>query len=316
MDVFLIHIVFGILLFFIINFIGKNSYSIGYVEVSFFTKTEEAPALNFLIRVLTPVVYIIIISSAFYYLGLDKYVKNIYLVNVYYIVFRLLFNLLTNRRLLINWFRQFIYWAAILSISYFLYAKIIKVKANVLPNFSDISNELWIIILVFVYQVLNNIQFAETGKQRRMENYIRARYYYFKNKYGSTIKELTQNEILEVITYAIIMYEDFNRPKAARILENLRFRTTHKPHTLGIMQVSSNKLLSDKESVKVGTMKIVKAYKSFLAKNKDKSDELYEWYAMNEIIGDYNTGEKYNSGVSELVTIIKNNFYFNSSDKL
>lgn len=62
------------------------------MEISIFVKTEEAPALNFLIRVLAPIVYIIIVSSILYYFGLDKYVWNIYLVNIYYIIFRLLFN--------------------------------------------------------------------------------------------------------------------------------------------------------------------------------------------------------------------------------
>ena len=93
MDILLIQILLGIGLFFLINWIGKHSYSIGYMEISIFIKTEEAPALNFLIRVLTPIVYIIIVSTILYYFGLDKYVLNIFLVNIYYIVFRLFFNL-------------------------------------------------------------------------------------------------------------------------------------------------------------------------------------------------------------------------------
>ena len=90
MEILLTHIILGIGLFFLINWIGKHSYSIGYIEISIFVKTEEAPALNFLIRVLTPIVYIIIVSTTLYYFGLDKYVWNIYFVNIYYIDFRLL----------------------------------------------------------------------------------------------------------------------------------------------------------------------------------------------------------------------------------
>ena len=149
MEILLVQIVLGIGLFFLINWLGKHSYSIGYMEISIFVKTEEAPALNFLIRVLTPIVYIIIMSTILYYFKLDKYVWNIYLINVYYILFRLLFNLITNRGLLLNWYRQFLYWIAILVISYFTYEKLIKVKANILPDFTTVSNELWIIILIF-----------------------------------------------------------------------------------------------------------------------------------------------------------------------
>jgi hypothetical protein len=91
MDIFIIQFTLGVILFFLINWIGKQSFSIGYMAISIFVKAEEAPALNFLIRVLTPIVYLIIISSILYSLNLDKYVTNIYLVNIYIISFSVYF---------------------------------------------------------------------------------------------------------------------------------------------------------------------------------------------------------------------------------
>jgi hypothetical protein len=316
MDILLIQILLGIGLFFLINWIGKHSYSIGYMEISIFIKTEEAPALNFLIRVLTPIVYIIIVSTILYYFGLDKYVLNIFLVNIYYIVFRLFFNLLTNRGLLLNWYRQFLYWGAIVVISYFTYEKIIKVKTNILPDFTTVANELWIIILIFVFQVANNIRLSQDGIIKRKQNYLKNRHNYFKKLYGKQIKEITQNEVLEAITYAIIIYEDFNRPKLARIIENLKFRITKKPHTLGVMQVTTTKLLTDKESVVLGTTKIVDAYKLYLQKPYEENEDYYEWTAMSHIIGDYNTGTSYVYEVTELAQIIKEEFYKETNDTL
>src|SRR5690606_14030432 len=160
MEIFLVQLSLGILLFFLINWIGKHSYSIGYMEISIFVKAEEAPALNFLIRVLTPLVYIIIVSAILYNFTLDKYVTNIYLVNIYYIVFRLIFNLATNRGKLLDWYRQALYWLSITVISFFAYEKLIKVKANILPDFTTIANELWIIVLIFVFQLANNLRFS------------------------------------------------------------------------------------------------------------------------------------------------------------
>lgn len=316
MDILVIQIFLGIGLFFLINWIGKHSYSIGYMEISIFVKTEEAPALNFLIRVLTPVVYIIIVSTILYYFGLDKYVWNIFLVNVYYIVFRLLFNLLTNRGLLLNWYRQFLYWGAIVVISYFTYYKIIKVKTNILPDFTTVANELWIIILIFVFQVTNNIRLSQDGTVKRKQNYLKTRHNYFKNLYGKKIKEITQNEVLEAITYAILIYEDFNRPKLVRIIENIRFRITKKPHTLGVMQVMTSQLLTDNESVVLGTTKIVDSYKLYLQKSAEENYGYYEWSAMSEIIGGYNTGISYGDEVTELAQTIKEEFYKETSDTL
>lgn len=316
MDILLIQILLGIGLFFIINWIGKHSYSIGYMEISIFVKTEEAPALNFLIRVLTPVVYIIIVSTVLYYYRLDKYVWNIFLVNIYYILFRLLFNLLTNRGLLLNWYRQFLYWSAIVVISYFTYDKIIKVKTNILPDFTTVANELWIVILIFIFQVANNIRLTQDGTVKRKQNYLRTRYKHFKNLYGKKITEITQNEVLEAITYAILIYEDFNRPKIARIIENIKFRITKKPHTLGVMQVTSTKLLTDTESVILGTTKIFDTYKFYLQNRFEVNEEYYEWSVVDQIIGEYNTGTSYGYEVTELVEIIKEEFYKETKDTL
>lgn len=316
MEILLVQILLGIGLFFIINWIGKHSYSIGYMEISIFVKTEEAPALNFLIRVLTPIVYIIIVSTSLYYFHLDKYVLNIYLVNIYYIAFRLIFNLATNRGRLLNWYRQFLYWTAITVISYFTYEKLIKTKANILPDFSTVSNELWIIILIFIFQVANNLRFSQEGTKKRKEKYLKTRYSNFNKLYGQVIKDLAKNQILETIVYAIIIYEDFNRPRIARFIENLRFRMSKKAHTLGVMQVKSDKLLSDLESVVIGTEKIVIAYSKYLEELKETNKEFYEWSAKHYIINDYNGGSSYNDEIDELSDIIKEQFYKDTKDTL
>lgn len=286
------------------------------MEISIFVKTEEAPALNFLIRVLTPIVYIIIVSTTLYYFGLDQFVLNIFLVNIYYIIFRLLFNLITGRGLLINWYRQSLYWGAIIIISYYTYEKLIKVKANILPDFTTIANELWIIILIFVFQVTNNIRLSQDGTLKRKQKYLKSRFNSFKSLYGKTIKQITQNEALESIVFSILIYEDFNRPKVARIIENIKQRITKKPHTLGVMQVKSDKIISDLESVKIGTQKIVTAYKDYIDSLNKNDEEYNEYHAQIHIISNYNGSSNYEFEVIELISIINEQFYKNTKDTL
>lgn len=310
------HILLGIILFLIINWIGKHSYSIGYMEISLFVETEEAPALNFAIRVLTPIVFIIVVSSVLYYFGLDRFVKNIFLVNLYYIVFRLLFNLATNRGLLLNWYRQFLYWFAIIIISYFVYEKLISVKKNILPDFTTIANELWIIILVFLFQVANNIRLSQEGTFKRKIGYLESRLTKFQSLYGTIIKPITQNQHLEAVVYAILIYEDFNRPKVIRFIENAKQYFTKKPHTTGVMQVRSDTILSDEQSVKIGTNKILDAYKKYLTDIKDKPNYYSEYNAYYAIISDYNGGNRYMYEVADLASIIKENFYKETIDSL
>ncbi len=316
MDIFFLQFILGVLLFFLINWIGKHSYSIGYMGISIFVKAEEAPALNFLIRVLTPIVYLIIISSILYYLNLDKFVINIYLVNIYYIIFRLFFNLITSRGKLLDWYRQVLYWSTIIIISYFVYDKIIRIKENILPDFTTIANELWIIILIFVFQLTNNIRFSQNGTVKRKENYLKSRYVHFKNLYGDLIKDITKNEVLESVTYAILIYEDFNRPKIIRIIENLKHRFSSESHTLGVMQVRSDKLINDTESVILGTNKIVNSYNKYVRENSTKGEEIYEWNVIDSIISDYNVGSEYLYEVNELSYEIRKLFYPDSKDNL
>ncbi|WP_427872340.1 hypothetical protein [Flavobacterium sp. MMS24-S5] len=316
MEVFLAHIFFAIILFLIINWIGKHSYSIGYIGITIFTKSTEAPALNFLIRVLSPIVYIIIISSILYYLGLDVFVKNIYLVNIYYLVFRLIVNLITFRGRLLNWYEQFLYWIFIIFLSYLFYEKIIKIKENILPDFTTIANELWIIILVFLFQVSNKIKFSEKGTEKRRANYLKAQYLYFNKLYGASIREITKNEILESVVFAILIYENFNRPKVIRIVENLKHKFSNKSHTLGVMQVRTDSIIDDYESVILGTSKVVFSYQKFINENKNEEEINWEWKILSKIISDYNSGYDYQNEVTDLFYQVKDLFYKDTKDRI
>ncbi|RYD96128.1 MAG: hypothetical protein EOP54_14485 [Sphingobacteriales bacterium] len=145
---------------------------------------------------------------------------------------------------------------------------------------------------------------------------MKSRYNYYNKLYGKLITNITKNEILEAITFAIIIYEDFNRPKLARIIENIKFRLTNRPHTLGVMQVTTSKLLTDLESVSLGTTKIVDAYKMYLQKPIEKNQDYYEWSTISEIISEYNTGKSYSNEVTELTLEIKEEFYKKTNDTL
>jgi hypothetical protein len=196
------------------------------------------------------------------------------------------------------------------AISWLAYDSIIKNKRNVLPDFSTISNELWIIILLFLFQVLNNLTFSSDDTEKRKENYLRTRYNTFKRKYGELIRGVTKNRRLEALGYAIMIYEDFNRPKAARLIENMKFRITKKPMTLGVMQVRSNEIIDDFESVKKGVEKLVHDLKVIGEKNEvERSDEYRDWEILSKLIEKFNGGKSYNHEVSDLFWIIWNKLY-------
>mgnify|MGYP006189030071 FL=1 len=261
-----IHVFLSIVMFFGMNALGHFSpSSLNYHQLTSFLETDEAPAFNYLIRVLTPVVGIILLSTLFYSLNWNILVVNIYMINVYYVFFRIAFNLSINRGLLINWKRQFIYSFSIIIISYFLYEKFIKIKANLFPDFSNIANELWIIILVFIYHFINNLQYSDLKANKRKNKYLSNRYSIFKKKYGKIITSNLIHENLKFYLYGIMIYEDFNRPRLFRWMEYIKYFIYRKPLTMGIMQVSSDSFIGDRQSIIISIKRLSIRYEQLLS---------------------------------------------------
>jgi hypothetical protein len=320
-------IITAIILFFLINLIGKFAPTdLRYFQISSFLETDEAPAFNFSFRILTPIVFIILLSALLYSVDMDKYVKDIYLISIYYVLFRAVFNIAISRSLLINWKKQFFYAVCIVGLSYFIYQKIIITKKNLLPDFSNISNELWIIILVFLYNLVNNIQIPNDGAERRKFIYVKSTFLHLKKNYGEIIDSFSTNIRFQQIAYSIMLHENFNRPKLFRIIEyiNSLFK---KEGTYGIMQVKSNQILNDSESVKLGMDILLKNFKKFKLEfkkeleNKVEEDGYYynskEYLDQNfqsKLIRSYNHCDDYSYEISELTDYLNEKFYENKED--
>jgi outer membrane protein assembly factor BamB len=316
-DVFAVQFTLAVGLFLLINWIGKHSFSKGYVEITLFLKNEDSPAFNYLLRVLTPLVYLLITSTILYAIKLDKFVVEFYRVNVYYIIFRLLFNIITQRGALMNWTKQILYWISIITLSLIIDNNIISTKKTLFPDFATISNELWIIIIVFLFQILNGLQLSTKGTERRKNIYLTSRYNHFKKQYGSLIKDNTKNEVLEILAYSILIYEDFNRPRISRWVEYISFFILRRKHSLGVMQFPTEELIGDRESVDLGTKKIYNSYQDILNKTEGEQATYYgEWAVVEEVIGKYNGGSRYYNEVSSLSDTIRGLFYRNITDTL
>lgn len=318
-----LQILVAIILFFLINIIGKYAPTdLKYFQISSFLETDEAPAFNFSFRVLTPVVFIIILSAILYHFNLDKYVVNIYYVSIFYVVFRAFFNISIGRIYLVNWNKQFLYGFFIIALSYFVYQKVIITKENLLPDFSNIANELWIIILVFIYTLINNVPPSNSGAGARKFEYIKSMLNFIEKKYLKIINPAVNGNIrLKQIIYAIIIHENFNRPKAFRLIEYLSRLFTSKEKTYGIMQVRSKKAISDTNSVEIGTKIILDNFKTLITEYKSKienkednenyhnSTEYIDNELQNLLVRNYNQCDDYTSDIIQLADYINEKFY-------
>lgn len=133
------------------------------------------------------------------------------------------------------------------------------------------------------------MSFSNNHARNKENLYIKSKYRKFREKYNELIQSKCHNDFYEAVTYSIMIYEDFNRPKIVRLFEKIHFYITKKSHTLGIMQVHTNKMIDDKTSIILAIKKIKTAtmtYKKNLKRNKYKEDTPDE--AIFEIAGFYN----------------------------
>jgi hypothetical protein len=308
----LAHFALAVTLTFIVNWIGARAISVGYMQMDIVIQEDTAPAFNFLFKVLAPVVFLVLCAVAFEAANLSSFNSNIYFITIFYWLFRVLWILCSNRGSLTNWVEQFIYWVASIGLSVWIYSLIESVD-QILPSSRSLLDQLWILIIVFVYSILNKVQISREGTIRRKTNYINSRFLSFRKKYDGTIKEFFHNDFYEALTYSIMIYEDFNRPVIVRYAEYLSFCITRKPHSLGIMQMTTDKYIDNKESIRLAMQKIVAdSDKAWMAMSKNTFIEsiISSSYVASQIGHYYNPGDyNYASEIREIFNQISKSFY-------
>ncbi len=127
----IIHFVLAIWLFAIQNWIGSRAYSVGYVKFSLLDDKDEALAINFVIKVFGPVVFLILAVAIFQYSNLSTVNSNVINVIYYYIGIRLLLIFLYERFFVVNWIKIITYYLVVIFISRYICK---------LPNFRTALN--------------------------------------------------------------------------------------------------------------------------------------------------------------------------------
>ena len=124
----------------------------------------------------------------------------------------------------------------------------------------------------------------------------------------------------KAVVYSIMVDEDFNRPKIARFMERMLFHYSRKPHTYGIMQVTSSKPLTDEESVIKACEKIKDDVMTILPEIQyydEKSLSLSLSVISCRIFSLYNPGDtEYHNQANQVYENIVEKFYPSISDDI
>jgi hypothetical protein len=317
-EIFATHLALAGVLFLVLNWIGRHAETSGYLTLSMFLRRDEAPAFNLLFRIFGPIAYVVVVASILYVLGLDQYVRHIWLVVLYYFAGRLLFNLCYGRLLLINWPREVLLWGMSIGFTWLLYDQVIQERKNLLPDVAHINNHLWVLVALFIYSTLNNVRFNQEATKRRKNRYLYVAFSDNKLQYQDLIAAIAPDRLAESIIYSVLIYESFNRPPVARTLERLVFPWFSK--SLGPMQVATERRISDEESVKLGAAKLANAYQKALSAGVEKATEkkvvfdpgknhYHRLFVVSRVAAAYNKDDGYVSEVRELQQAIAREFY-------
>ncbi|MBV6417181.1 MAG: hypothetical protein CMLOHMNK_01820 [Steroidobacteraceae bacterium] len=305
--VMLFHLAVALMIFLGMNWLGRHSSMLGYESLTMFEERDESVAFNFVFRVATPVVILAIVAAICYALNLDGFTRNLYLAVVYSILFRVLFGLLMGRRLLLPWGRVACQSLATIAAAYVAYKYVISSRERLLPDPDSIANEAWLAIVVYLYLLAGHLSSKSASHDRRSRAYVEQRKSALAKQFGGVLRGLG-NERWQMLVLAVMIVEDFNRPKMARCIERILF-PLGLVRTQGIMQVSTKGPISDEESIKRGSGLLKDAYRQAIGGTEwrvswhggmERKQQMEEQNLVHSTLVAYNPSGDYARDVQEV----------------
>ena len=177
----------------------------------------------------------------------------------------------------------------------------LKEKNNIFISVSELKEELWFAIILVIYGTIKNILDLKVKQddvltEQQLRKYIEKKFENLYKKYGSVLDINSKNSYLCITLFAIMIFENYNRGSIIRIFEKIKVKTGHEA-TLGIMQVKSNSIISDRESVS-------RAYDLIILYGKDYQEKELSEGEVKDIAEKYNGGEKYSESIAYIYSRI------------
>lgn len=246
---------------------------------------------------LLPNIYLIIVASIF------KELKNYtFIIIILYLLFDIINEyIISNKETLIdekNYYKDTLLTFMISIIVYNFY--LLKVE-DAFIDMNQFKNFIWVLIILYIYQILKKSKKTNPKKEKndydvRFREYVILNYAKFKNKYSYLIKN--KNKTIENVLYSFIIYENYINSGLNKYIKMIKHRLNNL-NVYGIMQVNSDKYLSDEESIVITKNKVVNKYNKIKNNDINIIEELIktkysdkfvikEIIKINDIIEDFN----------------------------
>ncbi len=249
------------------------------IILKFFNKKENRLVNHLLI----PSVYIIIISAL-----IPAISSNIFLIVVFEIFIRNFYiTNITQEENDISKSSFLIESLLSIALSLFTYNYFISKVNTVIPNPEDIKGFIWFLIIIYMANLYNistkdQKNFLESKKKNLKKEKVIMQYAKFKNLYYDTIK--SKNNIINNITYAIMINEEYKNPTTYRKLKENINAVLRREYPYGIMQEKSPYRINDKDSITNAINKFEKLLKNTNLKEKEQIDKILNNYSEEDKI--------------------------------
>ena len=173
------------------------------------------------------------------------------------------------------------YYFILIIVGFFINQSFINRVEVVFLTGEDLRLVIWSFVLLFLYYFCKNKNiFTSTSKNEFVPmsvNSVLSSYAKLKYRFYDEC-DVDEKELSNVL-YSIMIYHNHHRSKIFRRLDYIRFRLNGQKQKLGIMQIESNKFISDSESIYLAYQKLLKIYeKEKRSRKKNKIEEIIKGY--------------------------------------
>lgn len=266
----------GVLFYFTIDFIS-NRITLGKVDKIIF--------LN---------VFNIVVSGLLFRYSI-RYTDNIFLVFVFVMLTDIIYNTyIVDRDFFDNDKGGIYYYIGLVITGFIINQEFINRVNSVFLSGNEFRLVLWLLIIVYFYNLFKTekIFHRKDSKEKKFMSVKNVLNNYAKFKYTYYDDCNHDNKVISNVLYAIMIYEDNNKNKVRRNIDNFMFKINGKKNKLGIMQVDSKKFISDSESIDVASKKVLKIYNSTKTKDINKLFDKYYGYNNEDVKYIYEIIEK------------------------
>ena len=275
-----------------------------YAEFTFSPERNTSMTTNILMNIFIPNVVMFFIYAGTVYLKWYDVQPLIWLFVVFYYFYRMiLICVLLRRRKLYNTKYELLVAISGAVLAFLLSTKFLNKAKTIFISADELREELWFAIIIVIYGFVKSILDAKVKQEdilseTNIEQYVIDKFNRFYRKYSKCIRIKKDNADIAVLLFSIMIYEDYNRGPEKRFIENIKVLLGFKT-SVGIMQVTSGKKLSNEQSVQ-------EAYKMICDFKRNLQNNMYEYNFVRDVAIQYNPDEQYADSVAYIYDTLVN----------